>query len=245
MDWLDHFEQNAATPAEIPWEQGIRVEPYLRLPLIQSLQRFQVGEQGDGKHLIKGAWSTGDAAYARTIELFIREEQGHSRLLASLLKGMGAPLLKWHWSDIAFVQLRRFCGLKVELLVLLTAEMIAKRYYRALYEGTRDPILTATFGRILNDELGHIAFHTDYLHHTFAHLPYPTRRAIRSLWRLFFKCVCNVVAHDHRHLLCAVGVARAEFLRDCQSIFNETSGAIFATKRAALSRLVPNNQESK
>jgi hypothetical protein len=230
MGWLEHFEQNTSTQAEIPWELGIHVEPYLRVPLIHSLQRFQVGEQGDGKHLIRGAWSTGDTTYARTIELFIREEQEHSRLLASLLTGMGAPLLKWHWSDFAFVQIRRLCGLKVEILVLLSAEMIAKRYYRALYEGTRDPILTATFARILNDELGHIAFHTDSLHRAFAHLTYPTRQTIRFLWRLFFRSVCLVVAHDHRHVLRAVGIAQTEFLQDCQAIFKETSTGIFSPK---------------
>jgi hypothetical protein len=221
MDWLEHFEQNAVDRMEIPWEQGIRVEPYLRVPLVHSLQRFQVGEQGDGKHLIHGARSTGDRNYTRAIELFIQEEQGHSRLLAALLTGMGAPLLKWHWSDLAFMQIRRLCGLKVELLVLLSAEMIAKRYYRALYEGTNDAVLRAAFSRILTDELGHVAFHTDFLQRAFALLPGPTRQLL-----------CRVVAHDHRTVLRAVGVAPNEFIRDCHRIFKDTASDIFNPKLA-------------
>jgi hypothetical protein len=232
MEWLEHFEHNAANRRDIPWQLGVHVEPYLRVPLVRSLQRFQVGEQGDGKHLIAGARSNGNTVYARTVELFIREEQAHSRLLASLLAAMGAPLLKWHWSDLAFMQLRQLCGLRVELLVLLSAEMIAKRYYRALYEGTRDPVLRAAFAQILSDELGHVAFHIDFLQRGFADLPNPVPRLVRMAWRAFFSAVCLVVAHDHRSVLKAVGVAPNEFLRDCHQIFKETSRAIFTPQLA-------------
>jgi P-aminobenzoate N-oxygenase AurF len=227
MGWLEHFETNSINRMEIPWQSGIHVEPYLRVPLIRSLQRFQVGEQGDGRHLITDAWLAGDATYARTIELFIKEEQEHSRLLARLLKGMNAPLLKWHWSDFAFVQLRRLCGLKVELMVLLSAEMIAKRYYRALYEGTSDPVLRTTFTQILSDELGHVAFHTDFLQRTFDHLSPPARTFIKLVWFAFYIAVARIVAHDHRAVLGAVGVSRGEFLRDCTHIFEETATSIF------------------
>ncbi len=232
MGWLEHFEQNATDREEIPWDLGIHVEPYLRVPLIRSLQRFQVGEQGDGKHLIRAARSTGDPIYARTIELFIQEEQGHSRLLASLLVGMGASLLEWHWSDFVFVQVRRLCGLKLELIVLLSAEMIAKRYYRALYEGTGDPVLRAAFGRILRHELGHVAFHTEFLRHAFGDMPALVRQIARLGWRVFFGVACRVVAHDHRGVLNSTGVERGEFFRDCHRIFKETSSEIFDAKMA-------------
>src|SRR5438105_231332 len=114
MEWLEHFKNNRRNRMNIPWERGVHAEPYLRVPLIHSLQRFQVGEQGDGKHLVRAARRTGIPTYVRTIELFVKEEQEHSRLLARLLSGMGAPLLKWHWSDMAFMQIRRLCGLRLE-----------------------------------------------------------------------------------------------------------------------------------
>src|SRR5258708_38247592 len=107
MSWYSYFVKNASTAEGIPWEAGINVEPHLRPELIRSLQRFQVGEQGDGKHLIVGARRTGNVEYAATIRLFIREEQRHAQLLARLLVEMGGSLLRWHWSDTCFVLLRR------------------------------------------------------------------------------------------------------------------------------------------
>src|SRR5262245_38455774 len=96
MSWYEYFVGNAANSGQIPWEMGIQVEPHLRSELIRSLQRFQVGEQGDGKHLIMAAQKTGDSEYTDTVRLFIAEEQVHARLLARLIKGMGGSLLRWH-----------------------------------------------------------------------------------------------------------------------------------------------------
>ena len=229
MDWLAYFKYNCAHRMPVPWEQGISVESQLRLPLIRSLQRFQVGEQGDGAHLIGSAEATGNTVYGETIRLFIGEEQEHARLLARLLRGMDAPLLKRHWSDVCFVLVRRLAGLRLELMVLMVAEMIAKRYYRALYEGTNDPVLGAVFAQILRDELGHVAFHCDYLHSTLTPLPSPVRLLIRWGWRLFFGAVCFVVVYDHRGVLRAVGVSPGAFWRDCGLIFTEAADHIFGS----------------
>lgn len=227
MEWTAYFERNCASRLTIPWEREILVEPQLRAPLIRSLQRFQVGEQGDGLHLRTAAAATGDADYAYAVALFVAEEQEHARLLARLLRGMGGTLLRRHWSDICFVALRRLSGLHLELMVLLVAEMIAKRYYRALHEGTADPVLKTAFAQILHDEVGHVAFHCDYLRRAFAALPPPLRLLIRAGWRLLFWVVCLVVLYDHRAVLRAVGVAPGAFLRDCGLIFDETAAAIF------------------
>ncbi len=163
MNWRTYFEQNRLQRRLIPWPVGITVEPHLRTPLIRSSQRFQVGETGEGQHLKMGAAASGDADYAATIALFIAEEHEHARLLERILAELEAPLLKSHWSDSIFVLVRHLMGLKLELVVLLSAELIAKRYYRALYEGTHDPILRAIFAQICDDEEGHIAFHCDFL----------------------------------------------------------------------------------
>src|SRR5258707_15600512 len=140
-EWLNHFKGNALQRLSIPWERGITVEPKLRKPLIRSLQRFQVGEQGDGLHLRKAAARTHDSDYSAAIDLFVKEEQEHSRLLARLIEGMGGSLLQHHWSDTCFVFLRRLLGLRMELLILLVAEVIAQVYYKALHDGTADAVL--------------------------------------------------------------------------------------------------------
>src|SRR5262249_52419677 len=105
--WLQYFEYNRDRRMEIPWERGLEVEAELRGPLIRSLQRFQVGESGEGRHLRSKAATTGDPIYQAAIELFIQEEQEHARLMAGILGRLQAPLLKGHWSDGCFILLRR------------------------------------------------------------------------------------------------------------------------------------------
>jgi hypothetical protein len=227
-NWLDYFRHNQRHRLEIPWARGIKIEPKLRAPLMRSLQRFQVGESGEGTHLRKQAARTGDATYQSAIDLFIKEEQEHARLMAWILKDEGIPLLTSHWSDGCFILLRRLFGLHHELLVLLMPEMVAKRYFRAMRDGTQDPVLRAVFSQILHDEEGHLAFHVDYLQKALGNLSLPGRLLVRSLWRLAFRAVCLVVILDHRAVLQAVGVSGTAFWWDCGLIFDEVAAGIFS-----------------
>jgi hypothetical protein len=227
MDWLRYFRQNRANRLPIRWELGINVEPHLQGPLVRSLQRFQVGEQGDGAHLKQAAAKTSDPEYAETIKLFLEEEQEHSRLLARILEGMGAPLLKSHWTDRCFIAVRHLMGLRMELMVLLAAELIAKPYYRTLHAGTRDPVVKAVCAQILRDEEGHVAFHWDYLARSFAGLPVAARLLILLAWSIFYRAVCLVVIYDHRSVLRAAGVPPVTFWRDCGAVFEEAAAHIF------------------
>ncbi len=131
-NWLNYFKSNRIQRQDIPSDHEINIEPNLRGPLIRSLQRFQVGESGEGHHLRRQAAKSGDADYQAAIDLFIKEEQEHARLMACVLRKLNAPLIEHHWSDACFILLRRLFGLHHELLVLLMPEMIAKRYFRAL-----------------------------------------------------------------------------------------------------------------
>jgi hypothetical protein len=227
-DWLAYFTHNRAHRMPIPWERGIHVGFFLREPLTHSLQRFQIGESGDGKHLKQHAARTGDPAYAAAVELFIAEEQEHSRLLAQILYGMNAKLLDGHWSDAAFILVRRVSGLHAEIMIMLIAEIIAKRYYRALAEGVSDPVAHAIFAQIVHDEQGHVAFHVDRLHADFSLLPYPARTAIRLGWNAAFRLISLIVLLDHSAVLRAVNVKPRDFLRDCNALFDETAHEIFA-----------------
>ena len=221
-DWLNYFKENASQRQSIPWERGIIVEPHLRSPLIRSLQRFQVGEQGDGLHLRKAAARTHHPDYSAAIDLFIKEEQEHSRLLVRLIEGMGGSLLKHHWSNTCFIFLRRLLGLRMELLVLLVAEVIAQVYYKALHNGTADAVLRGVFAQILYDEHGHVAFHCAYLRQDFARLSPITRLLISKSWSLLAKLVCLIVICDHRAVFRAIGVTSRECWRECMHAFHET-----------------------
>ena len=221
-EWLNSFQENARQRLSIPWERGINAEPYLRGPLIRSLQRFQVGEQGDGLHLREAAARTHHPEYLATIDLFIKEEQEHSRLLARLIEGMGGSLLTHHWSDTCFVFLRRLLGLRLELLVLLVAEVIAQVYYKALHDGTADVVLRNVFAQILHDEHGHVAFHCAYLRQAFASFSPLTRWLISQSWSLFFMLVCLIVISDHRTVFRAIRMTPLACWRDCMQAFRAT-----------------------
>jgi hypothetical protein len=220
-NWLRYFERNRSNRVTLPPQADVAVEPDLRGPLVRSMQRFQLGEQGDGMHLRRGAIGAGDATYAAAIALFVQEEQEHARLLASLLAGLNAPLLRWHWSDVCFTLLRRLLGLRWEVLVLMVAELIGKRYYQALHERLQEPTLRRVFGQIMHDEVGHIAFHTDFLQRAFGSQALPVRVLVCATWWLLFRCVCQVVVCDHASLLRAIDLAPAEFRRDCCALADE------------------------
>src|SRR5207253_7711694 len=139
-----------------------------------------------------------------------------------------APLLREHWSDSCFVALRHFFGLHGTLLVLLMPEMIAKCYFRVLQEGTFNPVLRAVFEQIFRDEVGHLAFHADYLNQACSGLSFGKRVFIQVAWRLAFRVVCAVMIYDHRDVLRAVGVSPAMFWKDCGLIFDEVAAVIFS-----------------
>jgi hypothetical protein len=227
-NWLNYFENNRKNRRKIPWERDITVEPSLRSAFIRSLQRFQVGESGEGHHLRRQAAKSGDADYQAAIDLFIKEEQEHARLMAGVLKKLDAPLLAHHWSGACFILLRRMFGLHHELLVLLMPEMIAKRYFRALCDGFADPTLQAVCGQILHDEEGHLAFHVDFLQRAFASRSLLARMVLRACWRLLFRAACIVVILDHRAVLRDAGVSAATFWWDCGLIFDEVAAGIFS-----------------
>ena len=228
-NWLEYFEWNRANRRDIPWHKGVRLEAGLATPLLRSLQRFQVGESGEGSHLRKQAATTGSATYERCIDLFVKEEQEHARLMAEVLVSQGAPLLKHHWTDNCFVLLRRLFHLEHELLVLLVPEIIAKRYFRAVHDATQDAIVRAMCEQILHDEEGHVAFHVDYLGEAFRQHSLWKRAAIMVAWKLVFQAACLVVIFDHRSLLRAAGVSPGAFWWDCLMLLDEAAASIFSS----------------
>jgi hypothetical protein len=197
-DWVEDFEDEAArrlTRGDPDWRRGARLDP----AIVRSVQRFQVGESGDGANLVAKA---GDGDYGTAVKLFVAEEQNHARLLAHLLAAAGADTIGGHWSDAVFVRLRRALGLRLELLVLLVAEVIALRYYRALRDGTADPLTTEVACRILADEQRHVPFHLRRL------------GRVPAIWWALLAGTAVVVALDHGPALRRLGVTRRGFVRE-------------------------------
>ncbi|WP_442874677.1 ferritin-like domain-containing protein [Amycolatopsis sp. NBC_00345] len=203
MDWLTEFtgeaERRRVRP-EPEWARGARLDP----AVARSVQRFQVGESGDGANLLAKA----GGRYRQTVALFVAEEQNHARLLARLLAAAGSATIDAHWSDAVFVRLRRALGLRLELMVLLIAEVVALRYYRALRDGTSDPLTREVAARILADEERHVPFHCDRLRGEFGGA---TGKAVAFGWRVLLAGALVVVLLDHGRALRELGVTRIAF----------------------------------
>ncbi|MET7679975.1 ferritin-like domain-containing protein [Streptomyces sp. NPDC005423] len=225
--WVRRFEEERerrGALADPGWGRGAVLHP----AVWASLQRFQVGEDGDGANLVGKADAAGDPDYARAVRLFVAEEQNHARLLARLLAAGGMPTLNGHWSDTVFVRLRRLMGLRMELLVLTIAEVVALRYYRAVRDGTPDPLTSEVAARILSDEERHVPFHCERLHASLAELPRPCRRPVMTLWRLLLLAVTLVVAADHGPALRQLGLGRLRLVADVVA----SAGAVVAAVSA-------------
>ncbi|GLZ13622.1 membrane protein [Actinomadura sp. NBRC 104425] len=205
--WREEFEREAQRRRrrpDPPWERGARLHP----AVVRSVQRFQVGEDGDGANLIAKA---GGGDYGAAVRLFVAEEREHARLLGALLRAAGAATICGHWSDTVFVRVRRAFGLRLELLVLMIAEVVALGYYRALRDGTTDPLTTEVAGRLLDDERRHVPFHCDRLRSA---LPRAGRTALIFGWQAAVAVTAAVVAADHGRALRVLGLTRRRFVRD-------------------------------
>ncbi|MFJ7966331.1 ferritin-like domain-containing protein [Streptomyces sp. NPDC096324] len=227
--WTKHFEderERRRAQGDPDWGQGAT----LHRAVWAGIQRFQVGEDGDGANLVGKADQAGDADYGQAVRLFVAEEQNHARLLARLLAAGDVPTLNGHWSDAAFVRLRRLMGLRMELLVLMIAEVVALRYYRVLRDGTDDALTTDVAARILSDERRHVPFHCERLHASLADLPRAVRRPVMTLWRLLLLAVSLVVAVDHGPALRRLGIGRLRFVADVMTSSHAVVSAVLVPR---------------
>jgi hypothetical protein len=228
---VEEFEQHRRLRAEIveSWPRTGSLDP----GLVRSIQRFQAGEDGDGASLIAKSARAGDGDYLAAVRLFVAEEQNHARLLRNVLACAGEGTIKGHWTDTVFVGVRRALGLRLELMTLMLAEVVALRYYRALRDGSDNHLLTTIAGRILADEERHVPFHVDRLRSGFAHTPAPGRLIGVAFWWLLMTGATLVVAADHGSALRVLGVTRRGFTAEVLALFRPIARDVFAHRRAA------------
>jgi hypothetical protein len=237
MTYQEHvrdFELHARLRAELVehWPSGGRLDP----ALVRSLQRFQAGEDGDGASLISKSARAGDQNYLAAVRLFVAEEQNHARLLKNILTYGGESIIDGHWTDTVFVAVRRALGLRLELMTLMLAEVVALRYYRALRDGTRDALVTDVAGRILADEQRHVPFHVDRLRDGFADTPVAARLIAAGFWWVLMTGATLVVAVDHGRALHVLGVSRRRFVREVLALFRPIVREVFFAAAAGKRR---------
>ena len=217
--WEERLRQSLANPPRVPWHEATNISPAEVEAIRASIQEFQLGEQSEGRHLSKAAREhareSGDPAYFRAMQLFIREEQHHAALLGRFMDAVGIARASRTFADSVFRKLRRLTGLEVSICVLLTAEIIARVYYRALLLATRSPALRAICHRILDDEAGHVRFQSERLAILRRKRPRFALLASMLLQGLLYAGSLLVVWRGHRAALRAGGFSFGEFWKSC------------------------------
>jgi hypothetical protein len=207
--WLTHFSLRSMTALHVSSNEAIQLTEAERRTITPSIQQFQLGESSRGQRLLERGQKYGravnDPLFAGALEIFIKEEQQHSRYLAAFMESQSIPLLQKHWVDTIFRGLRGLAGLELSLTVLVTAELLAVPYYRALRGATGSPILKMICTRILEDEASHLKFQASMLARVASSRPPAFQRALGELHRLFLLGTILVVWIQHRAVFEAAG----------------------------------------
>jgi hypothetical protein len=219
--WSNHFEHHALHPRGVRRGVSDVLEPVERELIESSIATFQLGEQSDGRTLLRAAENfarkNATSQVPRIFELLIREEQRHAALLRAFMHDHLIAPKRADFTDWVFRIVRRLAGLQLHVCVLICAELIGNVYYRALESATGCERLRVLCRIIVSDELAHIGFESQFL------LSLRTGRAARlsaftrPAHRMFFAGTAAVVWLTHRRVLCRAGHSGRSFLRACQA----------------------------
>ncbi len=161
-DWISHFENNDMKRLKIDFSEEDPLSEKMKKLVFPSIRAFQKGEGSDGRLLMQTVEhyvrTGGPAEYTRAMQLFVKEENWHSAYLKAYMDHYGIEAAKKSALDTIFRKLRHLGGLKCEVTVLVTAEMIALTYYDALSKCTNSKVLKGICKQMLDDELPHIMF---------------------------------------------------------------------------------------
>jgi hypothetical protein len=206
--WRRYFEDNAQRPVPTV-EGGLRLTPAQRTALTRSLQKFQLGETGEGRlaHQIDGFQGPGiDDDFRACVKLFVREEGRHARVLGLMLRALDTGLLRAHWSAGAFGFFRRAIGVRTKLLVALAAEVVGGTFYGLLAEVLGQGSVAGALRQLGQDEDAHLVFQTAFFA---SQRPTPSRRWLWCwLWRGCGVAASTVVLLDHAETFRAFGLSR-------------------------------------
>lgn len=161
-DWVSYFMINHERRLQIDFSKEIELTKEEKALIFPSIRNFQKGEASDGVHLLgcvrRYAARNHVPDYMEAMKWFVREENQHSAYLKEYMDHYDIPVRKNSFLDRIFRNLRKSGGLKKEIIVLVTAEMIALSYYSALSECTDSPVLKSICRQMLHDELRHVVF---------------------------------------------------------------------------------------
>lgn len=221
LHWQKHFQDNAIHFDHLNWNDPVRLTPREKKAIYSSIQQFQRGEHSEGKHFLQFAETMNDESYLKTIRFFIREEQDHALVLGKFMDIQDIPRIKKDWLDNVFRFLRKATGLEGTVTVLLTAEIIAVDYYKALQNATSSPLLQKICGQILVDEEMHLCFQSYTLNVLYARKSRVSVFFSRAIHRVLMTGTIVMVWFSHRAVFAAGGYSFISFFKGAWKEFRK------------------------
>lgn len=167
--WLKLFKENDKNGLFIDENSPATLTEEEKKLISKSIVAFQRGEHSEGISLRKSAEAFSkkynEKRYPMVIDYFIKEENFHSKYLATFMRIEGIPIETKNFMDIIFRRIRKFNGIKSEVITLVTAEIIALTYYQVLGAATSSVVLKRICNQMLHDELPHIVFQSYTISH--------------------------------------------------------------------------------
>lgn len=202
--WFDYFKNNL-TVERINWQLQPTVTDKELVPILKSLQAWQLGETSDGSNLLRAgtiyAKKIGDPFYIKSLELFIKEEQKHGENLGKYLDSIGKPRIKKDVGDSMFRKVRHLnTSMESWTLAVITVESAAQIFYQSLKGATNCHLLKEICTDILIDEAPHIQFQNERLLRIYKSKSALSMWCSYQLYHLFFKCTALTIWLFHRRL---------------------------------------------
>lgn len=226
FDWVAYFEYNNAHLLKLDYTKHDELTKEDIKCITPSIRAFQIGEGSEGKNLKKRVKNyvekTKDYPYEKAMDWFVIEENRHSQTLKKYMEIYDIQPLENIGIDKVFRVLRKLMGLECEVIVLVTAEMIALSYYTALSNATNSDLLKTICKQMLQDELKHVVFQSYTLHKISRKRNKILNTIVRVIRKGIMRITLQVVWIKYKELFIKGGYSKKQFKEDCVSYLNQS-----------------------
>ena len=237
FNWIEYFKYNNEHLLKLDYEIKSELSEKDIELITPSIKAFQIGEGSEGKHLSKVvekyAIKNNYKEYIEIMRWFVLEENRHSQTLKKYMEIYNITPVSKIWLDNVFRILRKIMGLECEVIVLVTAEMIALSYYTALGNATNSKLLKTICKQMLNDELKHVVLQSDTLHRISQKRYKLINVIVRQIRKILMKVTLFIVWNKYKNLFIRGEYQYKRFKKHCmeyleESIYIEKNGEIKA-----------------
>lgn len=226
FDWIGYFKYNNSHLLKLDFNNCTELSDEEKILTTPSIKAFQIGEGSEGKHLTKVverfALKNNYKDYPEIMKWFITEENRHSQTLKKYMEIYNIKSVNKLWIDNVFRILRKIMGLECEVIILVTAEMIALSYYTALSNATNSNLLKTICTQMLNDELKHVVLQSYTLHKISKNRSKFINKLVRNIRKIIMKVTAFVVWHKYKDLFIKGDYGYKKFKSHCMEYLNES-----------------------